>query len=134
MAIACGINDGLGLGENSKAALILQGVEEIKLLAEALGEQNPQTDNPASFGDIFLTCSTTKSRNNSLGSKIGQGEKYSDLKKTKTYEGAINAESVNRLATKLDIELKLCQTVCNILEGEFGVEEVKKRVVEVICS
>ncbi len=91
-------------------------------------------DNAAGFGDIFLTCSTTKSRNNSLGSKIGQGEKYSDLKKIKTYEGAINAESINRLAEKLGIKLRLCQAVHEILEGEFGVEEVKKRVVGVICS
>ncbi len=134
MAIACGINDGLGLGENSKAALLLQGIEEIKLLAKSLGDQNPQTDNPASFGDIFLTCSTTKSRNNSLGSKIGQGEKYSTLKKTKTYEGAINAESINRLATKLGVKLSLCQTIHEILEGEFEVENVKKKIVGVICT
>lgn len=152
MAIACGINDGLGFGENSKAALIVQGVMEIKTLAKAIEAENDNNsadsrdcseskctkqfavDNAAGFGDIFLTCSTTKSRNNSLGSKIGQGEKYSDLKKIRTYEGALNADSVSRLAKKLDVKLKLCQAVHEILEKEPSVEEIERKVTEIVCG
>ena len=141
MAIACGINDGLGFGENSKAALIVQGVNEIKILARAINKSEDSAKdsqfpvaNAAGFGDIFLTCSTTKSRNNSLGFKIGKGEKYGDLKKVKTYEGALNADSVNRLAQKLKIELKLCQAIHEILQQQPSTEEIRRKITDIICK
>ncbi len=133
MAISCGISDELDLGENCKAALVVQGLSEIHTLAKALGDQNPNTENAASFGDIFLTCATTKSRNNTLGHLLGQGQKYSDLKKTKTFEGALNADSVNRLAQKLGVELKLCQTIYEILENQPSIDEIKQKIVNIIC-
>lgn len=132
MAIACGISDELDLGENCKAALIVQGLSEIQTLATALGEKNPNTENAAGFGDIFLTCATTKSRNNTLGHLLGKGEKYSDLKKTKTFEGALNADSINRLASKLGVELKLCQTIHQILSEEQSIDQIKQKIIQII--
>ncbi len=134
IAIACGINDGLQLGENSKAAIAVTGLSEIMQLATGLGAKNVDTQNAAGFGDIFLTCSTTKSRNNSLGNAIGQGEKYSELKKKKTYEGAINAESICKLAKNLNLELKLCNFVKNTLENEPKIDEIRSNLRKIICQ
>lgn len=134
MAIACGICDGLALGENTKAALIVRGVGEIKILARALGETAPNLENAAGFGDIFLTCSTTKSRNNSLGNALGRGEKYADLAAKKTYEGAINAASVAKLAEKLGIKLPLCQEINNILQENLEITEIRSRIISIIAN
>ncbi|HLD76932.1 MAG TPA: NAD(P)H-dependent glycerol-3-phosphate dehydrogenase [Rickettsiales bacterium] len=134
MAIACGICDGLGLGENTKAALIVQGIKEIKLLAHKIDGKTHNLENPAGFGDIFLTCSTTKSRNNSLGHALGQGQKYSELSKTKTYEGAINADAIDRLAKKLGIKLPLCQIINNILQQNLKINEIRRKIVEIIVK
>lgn len=134
IAIACGINDGLQLGENSKAAIAVTGLSEIMQLARGLGAKNVDTQNAAGFGDIFLTCSTSKSRNNSLGNAIGQGEKYSELKKQKTYEGAINAQSICKLAEQLGLQLKLCNFVKDTLEAEPSTSEIKANLRRIICS
>ena len=134
MAIACGICDELGLGENSKAALIIKGINEIKALAHKLGEKNPNLENAAGFGDIFLTCATTKSRNNSLGHALARGEKYHDLSKTKTYEGAINAASIAKLAQKLSIKLPLCQKIDEILQNNLTIDEIRQKIVEIIVK
>jgi glycerol-3-phosphate dehydrogenase (NAD(P)+) len=66
LAIGCGILEGLGLGVNSKSALIIKGVQEIQMLCKKM-KASTDLANPAGFGDIFLTCSSSKSRNNSLG-------------------------------------------------------------------
>lgn len=132
IAISCGICEGLNLGENTKAALVVQGIEEIKLLAKKLGAKNPNLENAAGFGDIFLTCSTAKSRNNSLGQALGQGQKYQDLAAKKTYEGAINADSVVKLATKNNLNLKLCQTVDEILKNNFSIDQIKEKIIKII--
>ncbi len=132
MAIACGISDGLNLGENTKAALVICGVEEIKTLAQALGEKNPNTENAAGFGDIFLTCSTSKSRNNSLGKALGEGKKYQDLAAKKTYEGALNAESIAKLAKKLKIKLNLCQAIDEILKNNYNQDKIKDKIINII--
>ncbi len=134
MAIACGICDGLKLGENSKAALIIQGIEEIKLLAKSYGQNSINLDNGAGFGDIFLTCSTSKSRNNSLGFAIGNGEKYQVLLSKKTYEGAINAKSINELAKKFNIKLPLCQTIYEILQNQFEISEIKEKIIKIFIN
>jgi glycerol-3-phosphate dehydrogenase (NAD(P)+) len=131
MAIACGICDGLGLAENTKAALILQGVAEIKLLAHKIDGCKHCLENAAGFGDIFLTCSTTKSRNNSLGQSLGGGEKYANLAAKKTYEGAINADAINKLAQKLGIKLPLCQKINEILQKNLEIDEIRTKIDEI---
>jgi glycerol-3-phosphate dehydrogenase (NAD(P)+) len=132
MAISCGICDGLKLGENVKAALIIQGIDEIKILAKKLGAKNPNLENPAGFGDIFLTCSTSKSRNNSLGLALAGGEKYEILKQKNTYEGANNAQIIARLSQKLELNLKLCNFICEVLEGKIAISEIKTKILKVI--
>ncbi len=128
MAIGCGIVDGLELGQNTKAALVLQGIAEIKTLCEKFNSKG-EVNSAAGFGDIFLTCASTKSRNNSLGMQIAQGRNAQELLNGgKTYEGAINAEALNRLAAKLQLKLPLCQAIAKILQEKLSQEQVKKEI------
>ena len=130
MAIGCGIVDGLGLGQNTKAALVTQGIAEIKILCQNFSSSG-EINNAAGFGDIFLTCASTKSRNNSLGLLIAQG-KQSNIDKNKTYEGVIGAKAISQLAAKLGITLPICQTINNILQNNFAKEEIKSQIIDAI--
>ena len=121
-------------GQNTKAALILQGINEIKLLAHKIDGKPHNLENAAGFGDIFLTCSTTKSRNNSLGKALGLGEKYTDLATKKTYEGAINADAIAKLAQKLDINLPLCQKINEILQKSLEIDEIRTKIIEILAN
>lgn len=135
IAIGCGLIDGLDLGQNAKSALILQGVDEIGLICKKL-KISDDLANPAGFGDIFLTCSSTKSRNNLLGFKLAKGKKYLEIKKSenKTYEGVDATKSMLKLAKKLKIELILCKTIEQILSKNFSAKEIKNLITKSILS
>ncbi len=130
MAIGCGVIDGLGLGVNTKSALIMQGIYEIQILSKALKASSDVTT-AAGFGDIFLTCSSTKSRNNSLGVEIAGGVAYNSQGHT-TYEGAVSALILDKLAKKLNLNLPLCQTISNILQNNFTSAQIKEKIIKAI--
>lgn len=130
IAIGCGIVDGLGLGVNAKAALVMKGISEIQTLCKKFGASIDIT-NAAGFGDIFLTCSSEKSRNNSLGKLIAAGKKPES---GKTYEGAASAQAIAAIAKKLKLKLDLCEGVDEILSKKFSASEIKKRIVKIILS
>ena len=133
IAIGCGIVDGLKLGQNTKAALVNRGIEEIMILCKKM-RGSGDLANPAGFGDIFLTCSSSKSRNNSLGVMVAEGESYAKIQKeqNKTFEGAVAAESMVRLAKKLRIELILCQTIAQILESNYSSKQIQSLIIKAI--
>lgn len=135
MAIGCGIVDGLQLGQNAKAAVLDRGVQEILLLCKKLSGTG-DLNNPAGFGDIFLTCSTTKSRNNSLGFEIAQGKTYAQISSNpyKTYEGATSVKSINKLASKLGLKLVLCQVIEEILDNSFAIDEIRHKITQAILT
>lgn len=131
LAIGCGIIEALKLGENAKAALITKGITEINLLAKKFGGKAESFFSPAGFGDLFLTCSSKKSRNNSLGILIGSG---TDPKKIlsdnkKTYEGARAAKSIAQLATKHKITLPVCMAINDILYKKSDLNILRKVII-----
>lgn len=128
IAIACGLIDGIDLGVNAKSAAVMQGIAEIQLLCKKLGAAENIT-NAAGFGDIFLTCSSEKSRNNSLGKLIATGGK---MLKGKTYEGAVAAKLVTALAKKLKLRLDLCEAVNEILQGKFSKKQIREKITQAI--
>ncbi|MBM3579200.1 MAG: hypothetical protein FJX34_00300, partial [Alphaproteobacteria bacterium] len=137
IAIGCGIVDGLGLGVNAKSALVLKGISEIQLLCKKL-KASQDIANAVGFGDIFLTCSSTKSRNNSLGVLVVRGEK---LEEGKTYEGAAASYRVVALAHRLKVKLDLCEAINQILRArlesftqKFSAEEVRKIISKAILK
>jgi glycerol-3-phosphate dehydrogenase (NAD(P)+) len=117
IAIAAGIIDGLNMGLNTRAALITRGMTEIRRLGLRLGA-NPRTfTGLAGFGDLLLTCTGDLSRNHTIGKKIGQGMKLSDVLKNMQMvaEGVKTSESVFNLSRQLDVEMPICHAIYHVL-------------------
>ncbi len=138
LAIGCGLVDGLDLGVNAKSALLIKGISEIQMICKKI---NASTDlaNPAGFGDIFLTCSSTKSRNNTLGTLIACGQNplkimQKSIAKKITYEGVNSAKIIVQFAKKLKLKLDLCETIAIILENDFKPSKMKNLLVKVILN
>lgn len=130
LAIGCGIVDGLNLGVNTKSALLVKGVNEIQKLCNAI-KANDNLENPAGFGDIFLTCSSTKSRNNSLGLLIAKGLKPDP---NTTYEGANSAKLIVEFAKKHNLKLDLCEEINKIIVENYSLNKIKQNIITAILS
>lgn len=125
IAIASGVIDGLGLGLNTRAALITRGQTEIRRLGVALGA-NPRTfTGLAGIGDLILTCTGTLSRNYTLGVKIGQGKKLQEIlsEMRMVAEGVENARSVHSLSRKVGVEMPISHEMYRILYHERSPKE-----------
>ncbi|RYH11802.1 NAD(P)H-dependent glycerol-3-phosphate dehydrogenase [Tropicimonas sp. IMCC6043] len=125
VAIACGMMTGAGYAENTRAALITWGIDEMKALAEALGGRRETIAGLAGIGDLTLTCSSTTSRNMSFGVQLGRGvERENVFNGTSVVvEGEINAISVIDLADRIGIEMPVCRAVHDILHSGAGLRE-----------
>jgi glycerol-3-phosphate dehydrogenase (NAD(P)+) len=121
IAIAAGIIDGLGMGDNTKAALITRGLAEMSRLGVALGA-NPMTYSGLSgLGDLIVTCDSRHSRNRKVGELIGRGEKPADIMTdTKMVaEGIFTTESAYYLARQTNIEMPIVEQVYNIIFNDM---------------
>lgn len=117
IAIGCGVCDGMGLGFNTRAALITRGLYEIAKLGKALGA-NPLTFvGLTGMGDLILTCTGDLSRNRSVGFRLGKGEKLADILKTmqQVAEGIKTAQSVYTLMRQYKIHAPLCTEIYRML-------------------
>ncbi|MDF1592426.1 MAG: NAD(P)H-dependent glycerol-3-phosphate dehydrogenase [Desulfobacterales bacterium] len=117
IAIAAGIIDGLGLGLNTRAAMITRGLAEIRRLGVKLGA-NPHTfAGLAGVGDLVLTCTGDLSRNHSVGKKIGEGKKLAEIlaDMRMVAEGVKTAKSVYNLSRKLGVDMPISHEVYHIL-------------------
>lgn len=117
IAIAAGMVDGLGLGLNTRAALIMRGLAEIRRLGHAMGA-NPKTfSGSAGLGDLVLTCTGHLSRNHAVGKKIGEGMSLDgaleDMRMVA--EGVKTAKSVYNLSRRKVVEMPICHAVYHIL-------------------
>lgn len=117
MAIGAGISDGLGLGLNTRAALITRGITEIQRLGIRLGAEPKTFSGLAGIGDLILTCTGTLSRNWAVGNRLGQGMKLDEIiSGTRTVaEGLRTTKSVYNLSRKLEIEMPIAEHVYRIL-------------------
>ncbi|SFS05246.1 NAD(P)H-dependent glycerol-3-phosphate dehydrogenase [Yoonia litorea] len=120
IAIACGMMTGAGFAENTRAALITRGLDEMKGLAEALGGRRETVTGLSGIGDLSLTCSSTTSRNMAPGHQLGQGiARYECFDgKPIVVEGEANASSVTELARRLCVSMPICETVNAILHDQ----------------
>ncbi|MEI8206698.1 MAG: NAD(P)H-dependent glycerol-3-phosphate dehydrogenase [Kiritimatiellales bacterium] len=119
IAVAAGILDGIGLGDNSKAALMTRGLAEITRLGVALGAKPETFYGLSGIGDLIVTCSSRHSRNRSVGERLGKGEKLSDIMggMKQVAEGIWNAKAARDLAREYDIEMPITEEVCAIVES-----------------
>jgi len=126
LAIACGIVEGRGLGQNGRAALIARGFAEMTRFGLACGARRETLAGLSGLGDLVLTCSSTSSRNFSLGKGIGEGRSPDDLLSDRrtVAEGAFTAPVLARLARDLDIDMPIVQAVDSLLAGRASIDTV----------
>ena len=122
IAIGAGVVDGLGLGLNARAALITRGMTEIRRLGLKMGA-NPRTfTGLAGIGDLILTCTGDLSRNHTVGVKLGQGKKISDIlaEMRMVAEGVKTARSVYNLSRNLGVDMPIFHEAYRILHEDFS--------------
>jgi glycerol-3-phosphate dehydrogenase (NAD(P)+) len=117
MAICTGVSDGLGYGNNARAAIITRGLAEIMRLAEALGARPETLAGLSGIGDLVLTCTGDLSRNRQLGLRIGRGEKVEDILRgmRMVAEGVRNTRAVKRLADRSNVEMPIVEVAYRVL-------------------
>lgn len=120
LAIACGVVDGLGLGQNARAALIARGYAEMLRFGLARGARGETLAGLCGMGDLVLTCSSTSSRNFSLGKALGEGLSAAEALagKNSVAEGAATAPVLDDLARREGIDMPIVAAVCRLLNGE----------------
>jgi len=125
LAIACGIVEGRGLGDNARAALITRGLAEMVRLAVAKGGRRETLMGLCGLGDLTLTCNAMQSRNFSLGVAIGQGRTLAEIEaeRRSVAEGVPNSASVAALAAQLGIDMPIAAAVDAILQHGGGIDE-----------
>jgi glycerol-3-phosphate dehydrogenase (NAD(P)+) len=119
IALAAGAVDGLGLGDNAKAALVTRGVVEIARLGEALGADAETFSGLAGMGDLIVTCWHPSGRNRRSGELIARGASAQEALAEigQVVEGLTTATVLRDLARRLGIEMPITEGVCSVLEG-----------------
>ena len=128
IAIAAGIGDGLGFGDNSKAALVTRAIVEIRRLGVACGAQSQTFTGLSGLGDLMVTCFSRHSRNRGFGERVGRGEKAADIAAgmLAVAEGYPTARSAYQLARKHDIVTPVIDEVHAMLyEGKNVAQAVR---------
>ncbi|NLV25526.1 MAG: NAD(P)-dependent glycerol-3-phosphate dehydrogenase [Deltaproteobacteria bacterium] len=117
MALACGISDGLGLGDNARAALITRGLAEICRLGVALGARPATFAGLAGLGDLVLTCTGGLSRNRRVGLELGRGKTLEEILAAMNMvaEGIRTSLSAHQLAKKIGVETPIIDQVYQVL-------------------
>jgi glycerol-3-phosphate dehydrogenase (NAD(P)+) len=117
IAIAAGLSDGAGFGDNTKAAIMTRGIYEITRLGAKMGAQPITFAGLSGMGDLIVTCMSRHSRNRHVGEEIGKGKKVADVLSDMTMvaEGVPTAKSVHQLAQKHHIEMPMAEEVYKVL-------------------
>ncbi len=117
IAIAAGVSDGLGFGQNTRAALITRGLTEITRLGLKLGADPLTFLGPSGLGDLVLTCCGEASRNRTVGYRLGKGEKLTAILESmnEVAEGVKTAKSAKELSDKYEVEMAITQEVFKML-------------------
>lgn len=126
LAIACGVVEGAGLGQNARAALIARGFAEMTRFGLAKGARAETLAGLSGLGDLVLTCSSTSSRNFSLGVGLGQGKPAAALlaDRRTVAEGAFTAPVLREAAAAAGIDMPVAEAVCALLDGAAVAEVI----------
>lgn len=131
IALAAGISDGLGFGDNTKAALMTRGIAEISRLGLAMGGDVQTFNGLTGIGDLIVTCTSVHSRNRKAGILIGEGLTLQEAqeKVSMVVEGVYAAHASTALATKFEIELPIIEQVNEVL---FNDKDPREAVTELM--
>ncbi|MGV8937477.1 MAG: NAD(P)H-dependent glycerol-3-phosphate dehydrogenase [Allorhizobium sp.] len=120
LAIACGIVEGMGLGDSARAALIARGLAEMSRLVVAMGGNSDTVRGLSGLGDLVLTATSHQSRNLRFGISLGRGEPI-DFSHGDLVEGAFAAAVAARLAEGLGVSMPITEAVAAIIEGQLDI-------------
>lgn len=125
IAIAAGISDGMGFGNNARAALITRGLSEISRFGQAIGANSDTFSGLAVAGDLVLTCTGEYSRNREVGIRLAQGKKISEILKGLGHvaEGVFTSKEVIKRGMNLNIEMPITQEVSNVIHDKKSPKE-----------
>ena len=126
IAVAIGIVDGVGYGENTKASIITRGLVEMTDFAVAYGAQPETLQGLAGLGDLIATCQSPLSRNNTAGRLLGQGYSFQDVVKQmqQTAEGLASVAPVLQLAKEVGVEMPIVEQVKRVLDGTMKPQQI----------
>ena len=131
IALCAGICDGMGYGDNTKAALMTRGIAEIARLGNALGAKTETFAGLTGVGDLIVTCTSMHSRNRRAGILIGQGISPSEaVSQVGTVEGYACAKVAHTLAKKVNVEMPIAEQLYSVL---FEGKEVKKALSDLMA-
>ena len=125
IALACGMAAGVGLGENTAAAIITRGLAEIMRFGIAVGAKGATLAGLAGVGDLVATCTSPRSRNRSFGESLGRGETMESAQRARNddvVEGVTSCESVLALASSYDVEMPLTDAVHRVCHKGLSVD------------
>lgn len=117
IALAAGVADGLGFGDNTKAALITRGIAEISRLGHAMGGKSESFNGLTGIGDLIVTCASVHSRNRKCGFLMGQGLSMEEAvaEVHMVVEGIHSAKAAKKLAEKYNVEMPIVEAVNKVL-------------------
>ena len=126
IAVAIGIVDGVGYGENTKASIITRGLVEMTDFAVANGAQHETLQGLAGLGDLIATCQSPLSRNNTAGRLLGQGYGFQDVVKqmNQTAEGLASVAPILKLAHESDVHMPIVEQVKMVLDGKMNPRDI----------
>ncbi|MBQ0031999.1 MAG: NAD(P)-dependent glycerol-3-phosphate dehydrogenase [bacterium] len=132
LAISVGCSDGMGFGDNTRAALITRGLVEMKRFVLAYGGQEETLNGLAGIGDLIVTCTSVHSRNHSVGERLGKGERIEGIlgSMQMVAEGVWNSKVVHEIAKKLGVEMPICEMVYAICYKGLSAADAAKAVME----
>lgn len=130
LAIACGVVEGRALGQNARSALISRGFAEMTRFGLARGARAETLAGLSGLGDLVLTCSSTSSRNFSLGKGLGEGRAAEELMadRTTVAEGAHTAPVLREAAADAGVEMPITEAVCALLSGALSVDDAVEQL------
>ena len=132
LAISVGCSDGMGFGDNTRAALITRGLVEMKRFVLAYGGTPETLSGLAGIGDLIVTCTSVHSRNHAVGERLGKGEKIEDIlgSMQMVAEGVWNSKVVHEIAKRLNVEMPICEMVYAICYKGLSAADAAKMVME----
>ncbi|MBR0598851.1 NAD(P)H-dependent glycerol-3-phosphate dehydrogenase [Sinanaerobacter chloroacetimidivorans] len=125
IALGAGISDGMGYGDNAKAAMMTRGITEIARLGVTLGAHESTFSGLTGIGDLIVTCTSMHSRNRRCGIMIGEGMKPSEATKKvgMVVEGMFTTEAAYQLALKVGVEMPITEQIYNVINEKIDARE-----------
>ena len=132
LAIAAGITEGLGLGENARAALITRGIKEIFIIMKCVGGKKNTVLGLSGLGDILLTCNSRHSRNYSFGFYLGKGKKLKNILSgnKQVTEGLENIKFIYFIKTKFKVDTPIFDSIYKILIQQVNIKKIVKELLK----